>query len=206
MRSALRRKAILEILEKQGNISAADISRRFGVSKMTGHRDLEQLERRGMLRRVFGGAVPAERKSGQLLLAPPATTTGVQPPCTICLRPALPHLLYTLTLANGEQRQACCPHCGISAHLVLRDQVVGAQASDNLSGRRHPAGESVFLLGSSSIPCCRPSLLTFEDEIVARRFQAGFGGTLGSLEDALTFLLESMNAGGETGCPHCSAR
>jgi hypothetical protein len=111
-----------------------------------------------------------------------------------------------LNLANGESRLACCPHCGISAHLVLRDQVAEAQASDNLSGRRHPAQQAMFLLGSSSIPCCRPSILTFEDEVVARRFQAGFGGTLGRLEDAMNFLLESMSAGGETGCPHCAAR
>jgi hypothetical protein len=183
-----------------------EIADRFAVSKMTGHRDLKFLERRGAVKRIFGGALPGERKNGSPLPSPAGEAVGQHALCTICRRPAQPHLRYVLNLANGESRLACCPHCGISAHLVLRDQVAEAQASDNLSGRRHPAQQSMFLLGSSSIPCCRPSILTFEDEVVARRFQAGFGGTLGRLEDAMNFLLESMSAGGETGCPHCAAR
>ncbi len=37
----------------------AELARRYGVSEMTIRRDLEHLERKGLVRRVHGGAVPA---------------------------------------------------------------------------------------------------------------------------------------------------
>lgn len=73
---------------------------------------------------------------------------------------------------------------------------------DYLSGRPHPAQQSYFLMGSAAAPCCHPSILTFEDLEVARRFQTGFGGTLGRMSDAVDFLQEAMSVGGG-GCPNC---
>ncbi len=42
---------------KQGNISIADICSRFNISDMTARRDLNELDRQGLLRRVHGGAI-----------------------------------------------------------------------------------------------------------------------------------------------------
>ena len=199
MKSTQRRKEILAMLKARGGISVGEIAERFGVSKMTGHRDLEQLEQRGAVKRIFGGAVPAVDRSAA------AAQSGGEPAasraCTVCLRPPPPNLLYTITLTSGEQRFACCPHCGISAQLVLRDQVSLAMCVDYLNGHAHPAQETYFLLGSSAAPCCHPSLLTFSDLEVARRFQTGFGGNLGRMDDAMEFLQAAMSAG--SGCPHC---
>jgi len=158
---------------------------------------------RSALKRIHGGVVAIERSSG--LASSPQGGTG-QGNCVVCFRPASQHLLYSLTLNNGEQRVACCPHCGVSAHLVLGDQVAMALTADYLTGRPHPARGSYFVLGSAATPCCRPSMLTFEDIEMARRFQTGFGGSVGQLEDAIKYLQEemSLHRDGEN-CPHCAA-
>jgi len=52
-----RHQIILETLEARGSITVNEMVERFGVSEMTIRRDLDALERRGLLRRVHGGAV-----------------------------------------------------------------------------------------------------------------------------------------------------
>lgn len=203
MKGTERRKAILDWLDQERTLSLAQIVERFKVSKMTVHRDLDTLEMRSALKRIHGGIVAVERSPS---LASPLQAGAGQGSCVVCYRPASQHLLYSLTLNNGEQRVACCPHCGVSAHLMLGDQVAMALTADYLTGRPHPVQGSFFVLGSAAIPCCRPSMLTFEDAKMARRFQSGFGGSVGKLEDAITYLQEEMSLHREGGdCPHCAA-
>jgi DeoR/GlpR family transcriptional regulator of sugar metabolism len=52
-----RRRSIAELLLANGSVSVAQIQARFGVSAMTARRDLQELERRGVVRRTHGGAV-----------------------------------------------------------------------------------------------------------------------------------------------------
>lgn len=58
-----RRQAILERLAERGEVTVAQVSRSAGVSEMTIRRDLEALEREGLLRRVHGGAISAVSRS-----------------------------------------------------------------------------------------------------------------------------------------------
>lgn len=51
-----RRQAIMDILMETGSASVEDLAGRFAVSKMTVHRDLDDLEQAGLLRKVHGGA------------------------------------------------------------------------------------------------------------------------------------------------------
>lgn len=204
MKGTERRRELLSWLEEQGSLSLNEIVERFGVSKMTAHRDLEVLEGRQALKRIHGGAICVERGSRSGLVET-GMTPNRQSGCLICQRPIGAHLLYSLTLVNGEQRQFCCPHCGVSAQLAFPEQVAMALATDFLAGRPHPAQKSWFVLGSVVSPCCQPSVLTFEDETMARRFVTGFGGTLGHLPDALEFLQsEMLLRPGDDGCPHCA--
>lgn len=53
-----RRARILHELELRGNFGTANFVHRTGVSGMTVRRDLEELERQGLLERVHGGAIP----------------------------------------------------------------------------------------------------------------------------------------------------
>jgi DeoR family transcriptional regulator of aga operon len=54
---------VLEQLQKDGEVSVAELSRDAGVSEMTIRRDLEALERAGALRRVHGGAISGVSRS-----------------------------------------------------------------------------------------------------------------------------------------------
>ncbi len=56
MRPDDRRQGIMDILMEAGMASVEDLANRFGVSKMTVHRDLDDLEQAGLLRKVHGGA------------------------------------------------------------------------------------------------------------------------------------------------------
>jgi len=204
MKGTERRKEILEWLEREKSLSLAEIVDRFGVSKMTAHRDLEALECRNALKRIHGGVVALEKPVRRGTTEEAGNVN--QGNCVICYRPSSQKLLYSLTLVNGEQRITCCPHCGVSAHIAYGDQVAMALTADFLSGRPHPAQTTTFVLGSIASPCCLPSMLTFEDPEMAKRFQGGFGGLLGGLDDAIRYLKEEMSLhrdGG--GCPHCAA-
>jgi DeoR/GlpR family transcriptional regulator of sugar metabolism len=52
-----RRRKILELVQTTGSRSVGDLRDLFGVSEMTIRRDLSELAREGMLRRVHGGAI-----------------------------------------------------------------------------------------------------------------------------------------------------
>lgn len=53
--------AILEQARKDGRVDVAALASRFDMTTETVRRDLTVLERRGVLRRVHGGAIPVER-------------------------------------------------------------------------------------------------------------------------------------------------
>ncbi|AZO09785.1 MULTISPECIES: DeoR/GlpR family DNA-binding transcription regulator [unclassified Mesorhizobium] len=56
MKSDSRRQGIMDFLMDAGTASVEDLASRFSVSKMTVHRDLDELEESGFLRKVRGGA------------------------------------------------------------------------------------------------------------------------------------------------------
>jgi hypothetical protein len=202
MRATQRRQEILNWLDSEKSLSLTDIVGRFSISKMTAHRDMEILERRQLLKRIHGGVVAQERDQTRGTV--PAIAKAKEFDCLSCRRPASQNLLYSITLITGEQRQACCPHCGIAAHLALGDNIAMAMTADYLFGRPHPVHKSFFVLGSVVAPCCMPSMLTFEREDMARRFQIGFGGVVGRFNDALNYLQQELTVDPEREvCPHC---
>lgn len=56
MKADTRRQGIMDLMMELGNATVDDLASRFGVSKMTVHRDLDELEQSGLLRKVRGGA------------------------------------------------------------------------------------------------------------------------------------------------------
>lgn len=56
MKRQERQKSILDLLVATGSVDLDDLSARFSVSKMTIHRDLDELENEGLLRKCRGGA------------------------------------------------------------------------------------------------------------------------------------------------------
>lgn len=57
MSSLQRQSQIVEILQQKGRISIPDMCKLFGISDMTARRDLNEMDRLGLLRRIHGGAV-----------------------------------------------------------------------------------------------------------------------------------------------------
>lgn len=54
---------IAEMVNEGGSISIKEICEQFGVSDMTARRDLKELDRQGLLRRVHGGAITSLARS-----------------------------------------------------------------------------------------------------------------------------------------------
>jgi DeoR/GlpR family transcriptional regulator of sugar metabolism len=63
MKAEGRRQGILDLLMEAGTATVEELSAHFDVSRMTIHRDLDQLEQEGLLRKVRGGA--SVQSSGQ---------------------------------------------------------------------------------------------------------------------------------------------
>lgn len=62
---SLRRQKILLLLERDGKVMAAELSRHFAVSEDTIRRDLAELDAAGLVLRVHGGALPRPKDSGK---------------------------------------------------------------------------------------------------------------------------------------------
>jgi DeoR family glycerol-3-phosphate regulon repressor len=60
MVAAYRRESILELARQGSPLSVEEIARQFNVSRETVRRDLGRLQSQGLLRRVHGGAIPAQ--------------------------------------------------------------------------------------------------------------------------------------------------
>jgi DeoR family transcriptional regulator, fructose operon transcriptional repressor len=58
MYAAERQEAIASLVRRRGRVAVAEVADSFGVTTETVRRDLDLLERHGLLRRVHGGAVP----------------------------------------------------------------------------------------------------------------------------------------------------
>jgi DeoR/GlpR family transcriptional regulator of sugar metabolism len=63
LRAEERLERILTALERDASVSVNDLAERLAVTAMTVRRDLDVLERKGLLRRVRGGAVSAQGRS-----------------------------------------------------------------------------------------------------------------------------------------------
>ncbi len=63
MLSVERHQAILDLLESKDSLQVTELVEMFDVSEMTIRRDLDVLERKGLLRRVHGGAVSNRGRS-----------------------------------------------------------------------------------------------------------------------------------------------
>ena len=58
MSTELRHKQILDILDKHGSVSVRALTKELFVSEATVRRDLNELEKKGAIKRTFGGATP----------------------------------------------------------------------------------------------------------------------------------------------------
>lgn len=165
-----RQEQILSWLQAERSISIEILAERLAVSAMTVHRDLDQLVRDGQVQKVYGAVELVESRQAQ-----PQKQT-----CDLCKMEIPDRTHFTVQLKNGEQRHACCPHCG----LLLMENSDGftlALTPDFIYGRMVNVMQAFYVVESRVHFCCVPSVLCFTCSEDAKSFQRGFGG------DVLTF-------------------
>ncbi len=176
-----RQEKILEWLQAHRTASIEEIREQFAVSTATAYRDARALVQSGMALKTNGG----------VRLAPPNDSAHAESKCFFCGAPVNERAPFVIQLQDGSQRRACCPHCGLMS--ISHPKVVTALASDFLYGRMVNARQAAFLFGSSVDLCCTPSVLCFASEADAQHFQAGFGGQVFNLEQAVAELNRVMS-------------
>lgn len=177
-----REKKILEFLQKQGSASIQELAEAFDVSNMTIHRDLNKMEQAGSIQKKHGGVMLAEKSS--------ASADHV---CVMCKKPASERTVFIVQLESGEQKRACCAHCG----LMIQSQSKDAWQSltpDYLHGHMVSANQAIYVIGSELNICCVPSVLSFGSQKEAEKFQKGFGGNLFTMDEATAHLHGMMHA------------
>src|SRR2546425_6622113 len=60
-----RRRSIVELVNREGRVLVADLSKQFDTSQVTIRKDLEVLHEQGLLHRSHGGALPAPEGAPQ---------------------------------------------------------------------------------------------------------------------------------------------
>ena len=177
-----REKKILEFLQKQGSASIQELAEAFDVSNITVHRDLNKMEQAGHIQKKHGGVTLADR-----------STVSGEYACSMCNKPVSGRTVFIVQFENGEQKRACCAHCGLMIQSQTNDAWQSLTA-DYLHGHMVSANQAIYILGSELNICCVPSILSFGSKQDAEKFQKGFGGNLVNMDDAIRHLHGMMHA------------
>lgn len=177
-----REKKLLEYLQEHESASIHELAQVFGVSNMTIHRDLDKLEKAGHVHKRHGGARLAGKSN---------TTVGYA--CEMCGKPIAERTLFLVKLESGEEKRACCAHCGLM--MQSRElRVWQTLTADYLHGHIVSANQAVYVIESELTICCVPSILSFGSTADAKKFQKGFGGDLMNMAEAMRHLHGMMRA------------
>lgn len=175
MTIANRLDVTLRLMQGAGRVSVTELSRRLGISEMTVRRDLDELERQGLARRVRGGAVSVRRSeegAGFAAREPWQAATKDRLGAAVA---ALVEPGQTVLLDAGTTT------VHVAAHLVERAPltvaVLSLQAAVRLADQ---PGIRLLVLGGESRPGERslvgPLALRAIDALIFDRFVMSIGG------------------------------
>lgn len=173
-----RQQKILSVLEKQGHVSVQELAETFSVSTMTIHRDLNQMAAEGLV----------VKSHGAVSLPPPPSGENK---CNMCGKALSERTLFIINLPSGEQRRACCAHCGL---MMCQNTQGISLTADFLHNHMLSGSQATYLIQSDLTVCCAPGVLSFGSRQEAEKFQKGFGGKLVDMAGAIKFLHDGANA------------
>ena len=178
-----REKTILEEVQQYGSVSIKDLADKLEVSPMTIHRDVNKLAAEGLITKSHGEVLLPEK--------PKSEGEG----CAMCRKPVSDRTVYLLNLANGEQKRACCAHCGLMLQMQMpMDEWWQSMTTDFLHGHMISANQAFYVIHSDLNICCVPSVLSFGTELEAEKFTKGFGGQVTKMNEAIQHFQDMMKS------------
>jgi hypothetical protein len=97
---------------------------------------------------------------------------------------------------RGKTVCACCAHCGLLLFKELQcNEVQSCMTRDFISGNPINCFSAWYVIDSSAVPCCSPSVIAFGNKEDAEKFEKGFGGKVFDFESAVQIVEELMKRG-----------
>lgn len=124
-----RRNRMLEMIENGRELSVSAIAAEFDVATETVRRDLKELERQGLVRRVYGGGVPVGRPSPPLSEREVENPDGKAAIARIVLEAITPDLTIYMgagsTMLAVAKAMAAGPRVTVLTHMPRIAEVMG---------------------------------------------------------------------------------
>lgn len=184
MENAKRKQEILKIIKERGEVTVKELSHIFNVSEMTIYRDIRELEKEGEIKRKHGSVLLNTIENKE-----PLTLKS----CPICSKPITRSHPYKIIVENTKVVEACCEHCGLMLHKKYESQDVSAITYDFITEKVTNALDAYYVVGSSAVPCCSPSVIPFVNKEDAEKFAKGFGGKVLNFIEAYNEINNRMN-------------
>lgn len=182
-----RKRKIEELITERKTMKISELSEEMDVSEMTVHRDIKPLIAEGFITKTFGGIT---------LTLEPEKKVEKTDTCNFCEGDLNDRLIYRIFLKENKTVTACCAHCGVLKYRELKRDVTQAICRDFLLQTTISASRAWYVIDTLlPVGCCKPQVLTFEEEEYANRFVTGFGGEVYRFEDILDVVYERMQHG-----------
>ncbi len=181
-----RKEEILRLIQSGVN-NVKSLAKHFGVSLMTIYRDVRELEKEGRIVRRHGELrIRSEEDLPQEL----------RESCAFCGKMVDRRLSFLYMTAKGRKIKACCAHCGLLLYNSIKDdEITSCLTSDFITGNPLSCFSAYYVVGTSAMPCCAPSVIAFAKREDAQKFAKGFDGAVLNFEDAVKMTQELMKRG-----------
>lgn len=131
MLTSQRKREILDLLARDGQVIAKPLSERFAVSEDTIRRDLRELAAEGLLQRVHGGALPSSPAVADLAVRGKLSSSAKERIARAAAQLVVPG--HTVILDGGTtsiQLVRCLPKT-LKATVVTHSPIVAAELADH---------------------------------------------------------------------------
>lgn len=171
-----RQREILKLVQSKKDLSIEDMKQSIGISQATAYREIQDLSKMGLVAKIPGGISLMETVSNR---------------CVQCRGETNVRTTFIIEQTDGRKLSACCAHCGMMA-LANNTEASTAMTMDFIYGKMLSVSQAWYVLNSSVVLCCSPSILSFSNREDAVRFTQGYGGEVMDFSNAQRNLNKMM--------------